>query len=263
MAARPGPPYQALGRLIAAIGTGGFGQAAFELARDAVGADHIVAQLVRLDHIQGLFTQGLLAARIANTINQRYIERYHMLDKSLLSFRELGEGEPVVTRFDPQRNESPAYSAFFFERTGLCDKLSVVSNRGDSMAFCNLYRLASSSPFSRRDVQDAQALAPALMAAVWQHVDRSVPATLPIMSPSLEADAAERRALRRLSPREMEVCRRLLAGSSNEGVALDLAISTHTVRTLRKRVYKKLQVNSLSDLYARYLNAMSALVSGS
>lgn len=45
-------------------------------------------------------------------------------------------------------------------------------------------------------------------------------------------------------------------------MALDLGISPHTVRTLRKRLYKKLQVNSLGDLFARYLNAMSAVFSG-
>ena len=55
----------------------------------------------------------------------------------------------------------------------------------------------------------------------------------------------------------MEVCRRLLTGASNEGVALDLAISTHTVRTLRKRIYKKLEVSSLTDLFSKYLNTIS------
>ncbi|HWK62041.1 MAG TPA: helix-turn-helix transcriptional regulator [Eoetvoesiella sp.] len=260
MSARP--PYRELGRLVDNIGNDGFAAAVFELMYAAVGADHVVAHLVGRHHILGLFTHGLLSARIANTINQRYLERYHMLDKSVSSFRELGDDEPVVTRFDQRLNASPTYSAFFFERTGLCDKLSVVSNRSEGMAFCNLYRLDASGKFSKKNLLDAQALAPVLMAAIWQHVDRIGQASLPTMKTLSEPYAAERHALRTLSRREMQVCQRLLAGASNEGVALDLSISTHTVRTLRKRVYKKLQVNSLSDLYAKYMNAMSAVVSG-
>lgn len=255
-------PYQALGRLIGSIGGEGFAAAAFALVHEAVGADHIVAHLAGPQQIRGLFTYGLLSARIANSINQRYLERYHMLDKSVASFRGLGEHEAVVTRFDQRLNASPTYSAYFFERTGLCDKLSVVSNHGEGMAFCNLYRLNASGTFSKQEFLEAQALAPALMAAVWQHVDRIGQASLPIVKLPPGFDLPEQRALQTLSRREMQVCQRLLAGASNEGVALDLSVSIHTVRTLRKRVYKKLQVNSLSDLFAKYLNAMSAAVSG-
>lgn len=261
MSLRP-PPYPALGRLVASIGHDGFSRAVFELMYEAVGADHVVAQLVGGDQIRGLFTQGLLSARIANTINQRYLERYHMLDKSVSSFRALGDGEPVVLRFDQRLNASPTYSAFFFERTGLCDKLSVVSNHGEELVFCNLYRLDASGKFGKKNLLDTQALAPVLMAAIWQHVGRTARTSPAAMNALSDPYAAERRALQQLSRREMQVCQRLLAGASNEGVALDLSISTHTVRTLRKRLYKKLQVNSLSDLYAKYLNVMSAIVSG-
>lgn len=255
-------PYEAIGRLITAIGRDDFGNAAFDLACRVIRADHIVVQFVKGHSISGLFTEGKLSARIANTVNQRYLERYHMLDRSLASFRELGEGPPIVTRFDPKLNASPTYSAYFFERTGLCDKLSIVSNRGDSMVCCNLYRLEASGPFDERNVADAGDLAPVLMAALWRHAAEAGKINLPSMKASADPDAAERQALAALSQRELEVCRRLLAGASTEGVALDLGISPHTVRTLRKRLYKKLQVNSLGDLFARYLSAMSAVSSG-
>ncbi len=255
-------PYQAIARLITAIGRDDFGAAAFDLVSREVQADHIVVQFVEGHRISGLFTQGKVLARIADAVNRRYLERYHMLDRSLSSFRDLGDGAPVVTRFDPKLNESPTYTTYFFERTGLCDKLSIVSNRGDSMVCCNLYRLEASGPFDERHVERAGQVAPVLMAALWRHAGEAGKVNLPSMKVGAEPGEAERQSLAALSQRELEVCKRLLAGASTEGVALDLGISPHTVRTLRKRLYKKLQVNSLGDLFARYLSVMSAVSSG-
>jgi len=152
------------------------------------------------------------------------------------------------------------------------------------LLLCNLYRLAASGRFDERQMVRAQQLAPVLTACVWRHMacldgvladagprpaDRVVAQAEtrrdlcrePGAEPSVESNSA-RLLLRRLSNRETDVCRRLLAGASNEAAALDLGISVHTVRTLRKRLYKKLQVNSLGDLYARYLSAMAEQVSG-
>lgn len=255
------PVQLALGRLVEAIGGESFGALAFALVEQAIKADHIVVQLVADDRVRGLFTEGRLSARVAATINQRYVERYYMLDESLRALRSLGDEAPTVMRFDPGDQASPTYKNYFFERTGLCDKLSLVSRRDAGLLLCNVYRLAPSGPFTRQQELNARRLAPVLTSAVWRHMALLDEASLPVMSPSLEVRRAERTALRDLSARESEICRRLLAGASNEGVALDLGISVHTVRTLRKRIYKKLQVNSVGDLYARYLGAMSAEVS--
>ncbi len=252
---------RALAQLVEAIGDGRFGALAFAVVEQAIQADHIVVQLVAGDHVRGLFTEGKLSARVAATINQRYVERYFMLDESLRALHKLGEDTPAVVHVDPDEQASPTYRNYFFDRTGLCDKLSIVSRREAGLLLCNVYRLEASGPFTRQQLTRARRVAPVLTAAVWRHVACLDESVLPVMSPSLEARWAERAALRYLSPRESEICRRLLAGASNEGVALDLGISVHTVRTLRKRIYKKLQVNSLGDLYARYLGAMSAEVS--
>lgn len=250
--------YVLLGELIAGIGTEGLGRAAFAVVRQAISADHVVANLVSTTGVVGLFTEGLLPPRIARTLNQRYLERYHFLDKSLGSSWEIGKGLPVAIPFEPGLNASPAYNTFFFERAGLCDKISVISTRGERMVSCSFYRLTGSGKFTRETLQQAQALALPLTAALWLHVEqlRPLPAQAGL-APAPE-DAARRQAVLSLSPRELAVCQRLLAGASNEGVALDLSVSIDTVRTLRKRIYKKLQVNSVGDLFSRYLHVFSA-----
>lgn len=251
-----------LGELIAGIGANRFGAAAFALVRQAINADHIVANYASETDMAIVFTEGLLPKRIAHALSQRYLERYYLLDTSLQTFWEIGTGAPIALRFDPGLDASPAYNAFFFERGGLCDKISVISTRQGRMVFCNLYRLNASGKFTDRDLREAQALALPLTAAMWLHVERSEqPGAEPATDPA-RPDGKLARALESLSPRELQVCQRLLAGASNEGVALDLAITINSVRTLRKRVYKKLQVNSVADLFSRYLDTVSWLPCG-
>ena len=59
------------------------------------------------------------------------------------------------------------------------------------------------------------------------------------------SDAAEA-----LSPREREVTQLLLAGCSSEAIALRLGISRYTVKDHRKRIFRKLRIGSLAELFA-------------
>lgn len=53
-----------------------------------------------------------------------------------------------------------------------------------------------------------------------------------------------------LSPREREICALLLAGCSSHAIALRLDISRHTVKDHRKRIFSKLRIGSLAELFA-------------
>jgi len=58
-----------------------------------------------------------------------------------------------------------------------------------------------------------------------------------------------------LTPREAEVCDHAARGLSVSGTALELGISDNSVRTLRKRAYRRLGVASTAQLTALVLNA--------
>jgi DNA-binding CsgD family transcriptional regulator len=54
-----------------------------------------------------------------------------------------------------------------------------------------------------------------------------------------------------LTPRELQVADLLLMGCTSEAIALRLEISQHTVKDYRKQIFRKLQICSLAELFAR------------
>jgi DNA-binding CsgD family transcriptional regulator len=57
-----------------------------------------------------------------------------------------------------------------------------------------------------------------------------------------------------LSPREAQVCARILYGQTTTGIALDLGIGTESVMTYRKRAYRRLEIASHRELLCWYLS---------
>ncbi|MBT4888722.1 MAG: helix-turn-helix transcriptional regulator [Rhodospirillales bacterium] len=61
-----------------------------------------------------------------------------------------------------------------------------------------------------------------------------------------------------LSPREFEVCQRLLRGHSSKSAARELGISPETERIHRRRIFNKLDVSSHVELMALFVGGLSS-----
>lgn len=61
-----------------------------------------------------------------------------------------------------------------------------------------------------------------------------------------------------LTPREVEVVDLLLLGCGSDAIALRLNISRYTVKDHRKRIFRKLHIGSLAELFALHLRAATA-----
>jgi FixJ family two-component response regulator len=59
---------------------------------------------------------------------------------------------------------------------------------------------------------------------------------------------AIRECLKTLTPREMEVMRRVVSGQANKVIAMDLGVSPRTVELHRARVMRKLHMRSVAAL---------------
>ena len=61
-----------------------------------------------------------------------------------------------------------------------------------------------------------------------------------------------------LTPRERSIVMRVLLGGSSLDIAEELGVSEGTIKNHRKRLYKKLGIVSERDLFARFLEHLSA-----
>lgn len=64
--------------------------------------------------------------------------------------------------------------------------------------------------------------------------------------------------LAQLTPRELEITEKLVAGLSNKIIAFELGISIRTVETHRSRISAKMQIRSLADLVKMHIAATSS-----
>ena len=250
----------ALPRLIRAVGSAGFGPALLHFLRQEVCA---VDQLVGFTREAGrrgiaLFTVGDMPARLAQSLTQRYLDAYHLMDPTADELGILEQDDAWLTRLNREVPASSVYRAFFFAHSRLVDRVAVLTRGLDgTVVACHGYRRSPSPEFADADLAALQPWLGTLAALLRQHHALShwprqvtadaFPATLP-------SSAARQQAVARLSPREKAVFQRLLAGLSTDAVALDLGVSVNTVGTFRKKLYRKLEVTSRLELYQKYMH---------
>jgi two-component system response regulator FixJ len=88
---------------------------------------------------------------------------------------------------------------------------------------------------------------PSPLAVLQDCIDRAFAIGAATHQAAAEAAAARDR-IDRLTPRERDVLRLLIAGKPNKVIAYDLSISPRTVEIHRARVMDKMAVRSLSEL---------------
>jgi len=238
-------------RLVQSIGGAGFDAALQDFFHRQMGIEHL--NCLSYSGRSG-FDCFVNVARTkqdnVDGLTQAYLERYFRLDphfEQVVSMDTARLG--LLLRFDARRIPSAQYRSVFWQRTRFRDKLSLVFHHDALTFYCNFYRTDEAGAFSSDDVQKMQALVPLVEGLVRAHrhaIDNPQRA-LPD-GPSSSA----RPALAQLSARERLIMDLVLAGLSNEAIALDQHLSLNTVKTYRRRLYAKLQVSTANELHARY-----------
>lgn len=146
----------------------------------------------------------------------------------------------------------PQHRARVYEAHGMAERVSVAQADGTAIFAVNFYRHRHQPPFSDSQVAEFEALAPSLLALARKHVALTAPT-----SPSMpQADTRSRlQALQpTLTPRELDVCERLLAGMTYDGIACDLGLTVPSVKTYRNRAFARLGIHFRNELYALLLD---------
>lgn len=178
-----------------------------------------------------------------------YRDGLYRRDRSFDRVDAAPPGHAAVLRMNAEEAPNSDHRDIIYRRHGVAERLSVAQLESDgSLLAVNLYHHVHQGRFSAGELQSFSAIAPLLVAAVRRHIalDGAV----------ARRDTSPRDALARhcpaLTPRELDVCERLLRGWSYDGVAADMQLSVATVKTYRARAFDRLGIHFRSELFARF-----------
>ena len=238
---------------VLAIGRPDFPDILIDTLRRQAGVGHcMVFALSRAGAAHCLLDAGNIP--IGGDLGAAYAGQFHQSDPNRYALFE-GEARAtlVLPAFAP-RMYGARYRKMFFVDSGIVDKCATAIWTGDICFYVNFYRITAQGRF--RDVERArlQAIAPAIGASVARHFQQA--ATAPL-DQNLAALFATRAPLSALTPREQDVCRRILLGLSSEAISQALGISLHSTLTYRKRAYERLGISSQNELFAIVLGLLA------
>ncbi|MBW8812856.1 MAG: helix-turn-helix transcriptional regulator [Caulobacterales bacterium] len=120
------------------------------------------------------------------------------------------------------------------------EEVGLLFRGGDGLVELACYRPRGRRPTGRLGELDA--VREPMAAAFRRHAELSAAPARPLAHPSL-------------TTREREVAELLLVGCGSEAIALRLGIGRYTVKDHRKRIFRKLGVGSLAELFALHRRA--------
>lgn len=177
----------------------------------------------------------------------------HLISSILNRLRAARKGELAIERWRPDPDDpiTPIYA-----RDDVIERVTVSSRTGRAGFQSFFLRGREAGWLNETDLARLQEVLPIVHELVGLR-HRIVGTTASHHSSPARISALRERGagpFGTLSPREAEVCDRVLQGIGVAGTALELGISENTVRTLRRRAYSKLGVNSATQIAAMILN---------
>ncbi|MCP3472745.1 helix-turn-helix transcriptional regulator [Bradyrhizobium sp. CCGUVB1N3] len=235
---------------VLAIGRPDFASVLIDTLRRQAGVGHcMVFSLSRAGAAHCLLDVGNIPT--GGDLGAAYAGQFHESDPNRDALFEGEGGAPIMLPFFAPRMYGARYRKIFFLDSGIVDKCATAIWTGDTCFYVNFYRITSQGRFDDAERARLQTIAPAIGASVARHFQQAA-----TPDQSLAALFATRAPLSALTPREQEVCRRILSGLSSEAISQALGISLHSTLTYRKRADERLGISSQSELFAIVLGLL-------
>ena len=157
------------------------------------------------------------------------------------------------------------HRARVYEAHGMAERVSVVAQEKDATFAVNFYRHEHQAALSDAQIAAFESVAMPLLELARKHIAivAGPRATIAVHddAPRSLADAMSAGQMRErllalngeLTPRELDVCVRLLQGLTQDGIAADLGLSLATVKTYRNRAFARLGIHFRNELFAQVL----------
>ncbi len=254
---------EGLTQLCRCIGTPAFESCLLKLLNKVTPVDHCVVFTFGERGTGHLFTHGRMRVEEAQQLADDYVRNFHEQDPnfSQLSGATKG-GEDCLIPLATDADVDAAYQNHFFDRHDLIDKASTIGKLEQGSVYCNFYRMGRSGPYSDKDWQLLESILPLITTLISTHYR-----FLQLSPADKQEQYRNARSLvhniisknvspfSQLTPREREVCERILLGYTSVGIGLDLNIAQSSVVTYRRRAYEKLDISTQNELFTLCLTA--------
>ena len=262
---------EGLTQLCRCIGSPSFESCLLKLLNKVTPVDHCVVFTFSEDGAGHLFTHGRMQVEEAQQLADDYVNHFHQQDPNFAQVSgavEVCENSliPHITEEDSAvaADFTPdfVYKNYFFDRHDLIDKASTVGKVEQGSVYCNFYRMGRSGPYSKKDWKLLESILPLITTLISTHYR--------ILQTSFAGEKRPYRNARslvhniisknvspfsQLTPRERQVCERILLGYTSVGIGLDLNIAQSSVVTYRRRAYEKLGISTQNELFTLCLTA--------
>lgn len=192
-----------------------------------------------------------------------YLSGPYLQDRSFDGARPIAAQVPRLCHVTAQEIAGE-HRARVYEAHGVRERVSVVEHSGGAVFAVNLYRHDHQAPFTDAQITAFEGVALPLLELARKQIDLSAPppgGALPRavqLPPASEAALPPGRLRERLlalsdalTPRELDVCVRLVQGMTHDGIATDLGLAVTSVKTYRNRAFARLGIHFRNELFAR------------
>ncbi len=250
-------------RAIAALGTDDFFAALIAAVRGQVRIDLPQIWLYHRDLPPRVLYHEIPEAHIPSQIDE-YLEGPYREDP----FYQTSMNQPRskiyrIGRVTAGKLEESTYYTDYYSETGTVDEAIYLAKlAGGNVINLSMMRLSQHGPYSDKEYEALYLLAEPVSELLKSHSDHGNFAVTNLLQPGIDhqIDTAFRTFGQSiLSPREKDVLELMLRGYGTDTSAERLTIAVETVRRHRKSIYRKLDVNSQTDLFSLFINSMSCV----
>ncbi|QXI36870.1 LuxR C-terminal-related transcriptional regulator [Pseudomonas xantholysinigenes] len=200
-----------------------------------------------------IFDQSPYLREGTDPLVSEYANGLYLLDPFYISSREQSHtGLVRLADVAPEQFQQTDYYRLYFTHNVVADEVQFNLALGDGRTLC--LSLGGRSRFDTQAIAQLELARPWLIGLMRQRLHfEQLPACAPA-KPALGLaqgrDEARRQLESVLTARELDVVRLILSGHSNKETAIKLKLSAETVKVHRRNVYRKLDVNSQTELFS-------------
>lgn len=196
-----------------------------------------------------------LADRYRGVFYDRYMKGAFLLSPLYRVFRSGRQGFFHVAEVAPDGFFQSRYYYEYYGHSGLVDQVFYLKRFDNGIGIvASLGRTRKMSAYDQPSIEAFGWVEPvviSLMARNWAQLDAANPSFSDYLHQAFETFGTSI-----LSKREKEVVNLILQGASSKSVAREMRISPETERSYRKSIYRKLDVNSHSELYYLFFRSL-------